>query len=98
LDALAPHFQLALTRKKKNNKTENMQHENAPCITPVAIPRNQFLEARGRKASKSFCEPMASQNAHLTQPKTMHCDVQALQREKFFSILQAPPLHSEKCV
>ena len=80
---LLPHFQLALTRKKKKPKQKrcNMRMRHAYL---VAIPRNQFLDARGRKASKSFCEPMAYQNAHLTQPKTMHCDVQALQREKFF--------------
>jgi hypothetical protein len=73
--------QLALTRRK--NRTGTMQHENAPCINP-RVPRNQFFEARGRKASKSFCKPMASQNAHLTQPKPCIVMCKLLQREKFF--------------
>jgi hypothetical protein len=65
---------------------------------PRGYPSKPIFRGAWAQGIEVFCEPMASQNAHLTQPKTMHCDVQALQREKFFSILQAPPLHSEKCV
>ena len=63
---LLPASQLALTDKKTEQEICNMRMRHA---LPVGVPRNQNFEARGRKGIEVFCEPMASQNAHLTQPK-----------------------------